>query len=51
MNIKRSTIFWTQWMSWYRRSQFEHAHRRRFDRAPQITASFTRDRQRAHRHI
>ena len=34
-----------------RRSQFEHDHRRRADRAPQITASFTRGRRRAHLHI
>ena len=34
-----------------RRSQFEHDHRRRADRAPQIAASFTRDRRRAHWHI
>ena len=26
-----------------RRSQFEHDHRRRADRVPQITASFTRE--------
>ena len=34
-----------------RYSQFEHDHRRRADRAPQITASFTRDRRRVHWHI
>ena len=34
-----------------RRSQFEHNHRRKADRAPQITASFTRDRRRAHWHM
>ena len=34
-----------------RRSQFEHDHRRRADRAPENTASFTRDRRRAHWHI
>ena len=40
-----------QWMRSQRRSQFEHYHRRRADQAPQITASFTRDRRRAHWHI
>ena len=34
-----------------RRSQFEHDHGRRADRAPQITASFTRDTQRARWHM
>ena len=41
----------TPWMPWQRRSQFEHDHRRRADREPQITASFTWDRRRAHWHI
>ena len=41
----------TQWMRLQRRSQLEHDHHRRADRARQITASFTRDRRRAHWHI
>ena len=41
----------TQWMCSQRISRFELDHRRRVDRAPQITASFTRDRRRARWHI
>ena len=53
MKTKSSIIFYSsrQWMRSQRRSQFEHDHRRRADRAPQITASHTRDRRRAHWHI
>ena len=38
----------TLWTRSKRRSQFEHGHRRRADRAPKITASLARDRQWAH---
>ena len=56
MNIKSYRVYLvlylgTQWMRSRRRSQFEHDHRQRADRTPQITASFTRDRRRAHWHI
>ena len=34
-----------------KRSHFERDHRRRADRAPQVKASLTRDRRRAHWHI
>ena len=51
-NNKSSIIFaGTVWTRSQRRSQFEHDHRRTADRAPQITASFTRDKRRAHWHI
>ena len=46
--LNRLLYLRTQWMRSQRRSQFEHDHRRRADRAPQITASFTRDRRQAH---
>ena len=36
----------TRWMRSQWSSQFEHDHRRRADRAPQSTASFTRNRRR-----
>ena len=49
--LNRLLYLWTQWMRWQRRSQFEHDHRRRADRAPEIEASFTQDRRRAHWHI
>ena len=35
VNVKYALYFRTQWMCWQRRSQFEHDHRRRADRAPQ----------------
>ena len=52
MNIKRQLYlyFRTQWAPSQRRSQFKHDHCRGADWAPQITTSFTRGRQRAHRH-
>ena len=46
--LNRPLYLRTQWMRWQRRSQFEHDHRPKIDRAPQITASFTRDRRQAH---
>ena len=48
MKIKSAKIIFADSQ---RRSQFEHDHRRRADRAPQITASLTRDRRRDQWHI
>ena len=47
-SLNRVLYLRTQWMRSQRRSQFEHDHRRRADRAPQITASVTRDWRRTH---
>ena len=49
--LNRPSYLRTQWMRPQRRSQFEHDHRRKADRAPQITPSFTQDRRLAHWHI
>ena len=52
LNMKISLLHLrTESMRSQRRLQFGHGHRRRADRAPQIPASFTRDRRRAHRHV
>ena len=49
--VYRTSYLRTEWMRWQWPSQFEHDHRRTADRAPQITASFTRDQRRAHWYI
>ena len=48
--LNRQLYFRTQWVLSQRRSQFKHVYCRGADRAPQITASATRDRRRAHWH-
>ena len=50
MNIK-SSIICADTADALTRSQLEHDHRRRADRASQVTANFTRDRRRFHWHI
>ena len=49
--LNRLLYLRTQWMRSQGRSQFEHDHRQRVDRAPQITGRFTWDRRRALWHI
>ena len=48
--LNRPLYLRTEWIRWQRRSQLENDHRRRADRAPQITTSFTWDRRRAYWH-